>query len=132
MRSARLAAVIGLALIWSAASHAQSNNAGDAVPVTVAAGKSTAYEGTWAEDPTQCGKEQDVEDAPMVMGRGRFDQHEAHCTFKSISGNANEWKVTAECSVEGDSQAYEFGMSVADKQLAMVDDAGTHIYARCE
>ena len=91
-----------------------------------------AYAGTWAEDEAQCSKTQDVEDAPMVITKDRFDQHEAHCEFKSVSGNANEWKVTSECSVEGDKQTYEFGMSVADKKLAMVDDAGAHIYSRCE
>ncbi len=91
-----------------------------------------AYIGTWADDPAQCSQPQDSEDAPMVITKERFDQHEAHCEFTSVSGNGNEWKVSSKCSVEGDEQVYEFGMSVADKSLAMVDDAGTHIYSRCE
>ena len=91
-----------------------------------------AYIGTWAEDSAQCSKPQDVQDAPMIMSKDRFDQHEAHCEFTSVSGNGNEWKVTSKCSVEGDEQPYEFGMSVADKNLAMVDDAGSHVYSKCE
>ena len=91
-----------------------------------------AYVGTWADDPAQCGKPQDTEDAPMVLGKDRFDQHEAHCTFSSVSGNGNEWKVSSKCSVEGDEQAYDFGLSLADKTLSMIDDAGTHTYTRCE
>jgi hypothetical protein len=102
--------------------------AADAAP---AAGE-PAYIGTWADDPAQCSKPQDSDDAPMVITKDRFDQHEAHCEFTSVNGNANEWKVSSKCSVEGDEQVYEFGMSVADKSLAMVDDAGTHIYSRCE
>ncbi len=101
-------------------------------PAAAAAAGEPAYIGTWADDPAQCSKAQDTEDAPMVISKDRFDQHEAHCEFTSVSGNGNEWKVTSKCSVEGDEQVYEFGMSVADKSLAMVDDAGTHIYAKCE
>jgi hypothetical protein len=96
-----------------------------------AAADAPAYVGTWAEDAGQCGKPQDDADAPMSVAKDRFDQHEGHCEFKSINGSGNEWKVTAECTVEGDKQPYEFGMSVADDKLAMVDDAGTHIYSRC-
>jgi hypothetical protein len=103
-----------------------------AAPVADTGSGEPAYVGTWADDPAQCGKAQDTDEAPMVITKDRFDQHEAHCEFTSVSGNANEWKVTSKCSVEGDEQVYEFGMSVADKTLAMVDDAGTHIYSRCE
>jgi hypothetical protein len=102
----------------------------DAPAATAAVGE-PAYIGTWAEDSAQCSKPQDVQDAPMVISKDRFDQHEAHCEFTSISGNGNEWKVASKCSVEGDEQPYEFGMSVADKNLAMVDDAGSHVYTKC-
>jgi nucleoid-associated protein YgaU len=105
--------------------------AAEAPAATATAGE-PAYIGTWADSADQCGKPQDVQDAPMIISKDRFDQHEAHCEFTSISGNGNEWKVTSKCTVEGDEQPYEFGMSVADKSLAMVDDAGTHIYAKCE
>jgi nucleoid-associated protein YgaU len=105
--------------------------AAEAPAATAAAGE-PAYIGTWADNPDQCSKPQDVQDAPMIISKDRFDQHEAHCEFTSISGNGNEWKVTSKCTVEGDEQPYEFGMSVADKSLAMVDDAGTHVYAKCE
>lgn len=103
-----------------------------AAPAAAPAAGDPAYVGTWSEDGAQCGVAQDLENAPMVIAKDRFDQHEAHCTFKSVSGNGNEWKVSATCSVEGDEQPYDFGMSVADNNLAMVDDAGSHVYKRCE
>ena len=109
-------------------------NAPDTPAPTVArepAAGGAAYAGTWADEPAQCAKAQDVEDAPMVVTKDRFDQHEAHCEFTSVSGNGNEWKVSSKCSVEGDEQAYDFGMSLADDKLTMLDDAGSHVYTRC-
>lgn len=132
MRSAVIAALATLAFAAIAPALAQTDTPAPDTAQAAAAASDPAYVGTWAENPGQCANAQDSEDAPMVFTKDRFDQHEAHCTFTRTSNNANEWKVTSECSVEGDSQVYEFGMSVADKQLAMVDDAGTHLYARCE
>ena len=100
----------------------------DAAP---AAAAEPAYVGTWSEDSAQCGVAQEMDNAPMVIAKDRFDQHEAHCEFTSVSGNGNEWKVSSKCSVEGDEQAYDFGMSLADDKLTMLDDAGSHVYTRC-
>ncbi|MEQ1578367.1 MAG: hypothetical protein ABL894_12015 [Hyphomicrobium sp.] len=148
MRSIVIAAIASIAIACAAPALAQSDTpaadpampaastappASDAAaPEAPAAAPEPAYVGTWADDPAQCGNAQDNEDAPMTVAKDRFDQHEAHCEFKSVSGNGNEWKVTSECSVEGDKQIYEFGMSLADGKLSMLDDAGTHVYARCQ
>lgn len=115
----------------AASEAAAPQQATEVAPEAATAASEPAYVGTWADDPAQCGNTQDSEDAPMTIAKDRFDQHEAHCEFKSVSGNGNEWKVTSECSVEGDKQIYEFGMSLADEKLSMLDDAGTHVYARC-
>lgn len=96
-----------------------------------AASAEAAYAGTWADDAAQCVNAQDVEDAPMVISKDRFDQHEAHCEFTSVSGHGNEWKVSSKCSVQGDEQAYDFGMSLTGDKLTMIDDAGPHVYTRC-
>ena len=90
-----------------------------------------AYVGTWADNPEQCSKPQDDDDAPMIVAKNRFDQHEAHCEFTTVSANQDEWKVSAKCSVEGDEQPDDFGMSVAEKELTMIDDIGTQTYMRC-
>ena len=137
MRSAIIiAALATLAFAGTAPAFAQTDAPTPKTEAAASPSVDTAgnplYVGTWADDPAQCSIAQDRENAPMVMAKDHFDQHESHCSFKSVSGHENEWKVTSECSVEGESQIYEFGMSVADKQLTMLDDAGTHLYARCE
>lgn len=133
MRSAVIIAAFA-SLVIAAIAPALAQTGAPSPDTTRAAGaaRDPAYVGTWAENPGQCAIAQDSEGAPMVFTKDRFDQHETHCTFKRMSNHANEWIVTSECSVEGDSQVYEFGMSVADKQLTMLDDIGTKLYMRCE
>lgn len=115
----------------AASTPATEAEAASAEAAAAAASAEAAYAGTWADDAAQCVNAQDVEDAPMVISKDRFDQHEAHCEFTSVSGHGNEWKVSSKCSVQGDEQAYDFGMSLTGDKLTMIDDAGPHVYTRC-
>ena len=91
------------------------------------------YEGTWASDLAQCKLSQDDLNAPLVLQKDRYDQHEAHCTFKSVTpGSAGEWKVTSECTVEGAAQPYDFALVLSGDTLTVSDDTGSRDLLRCK
>lgn len=71
------------------------------------------YVGTWAEDAAGCAAPQELQGAPHIFTADGFDQHEAHCTFVSaVPLSATEWRVGAQCTVEGDEQNTAFNLSV--------------------
>jgi hypothetical protein len=78
-----------------------------------------AYVGTWASDPAQCRNGQEVEDAPMIMKAKRYDQHETHCTFSSVTKRGAAWTVKARCDVEGDKQNPSFKIEVSGDTLKL-------------
>ena len=90
-----------------------------------------AYVGTWSGDLEQCKAPQDKQGAPMVIAKDRYDQHEAHCEFKSVEGAAPEWKITADCTVEGSTQAMEYAFTVSGDTLTITDDTGTQDLLKC-
>lgn len=90
-----------------------------------------SYVGTWASDLAQCKVAQERPEAPLVLQEKRFDQYETHCTFGSVEGAGDEWKVKANCQVEGDAQAYDFALTVSGDTLTLTDDAGAQDLLRC-
>ncbi|HRN87570.1 hypothetical protein [Hyphomicrobium sp.] len=103
--------------------------------LTLAAGSAHAaapsYVGTWASDLAQCKVPQERAEAPLILQEKRFDQYETHCTFNSADGAGDEWKVKANCQVEGDAQAYDFTLTVSGDTLTLTDDAGSQDLLRC-
>ena len=89
------------------------------------------YVGTWASDPHQCKNAQDSPEAPLVMTNDGYDQHEAHCKFKSVTPGDGEWKIAADCSVEGDTQPMDFTLTVSGDTLTLTDDTGGRDLLRC-
>jgi hypothetical protein len=90
------------------------------------------YAGTWAYDLTQCKAAQDTSDAPMIITKGGYDQHETHCAFKSVEGAGPDWKVKADCTVEGDSQLVDLSLTVSGDTLTVGDEGGTRDLLRCK
>ena len=107
-----------------------------AVSSPLASVERPAYIGTWGSDPAQCALTQDAEGAPYVFAIDRYDQHEAHCAFKSISKpptpQTNSWVVAAECSVEGDTQTQDFTLIVEGDVLTWADSSGALDLMRCK
>jgi hypothetical protein len=102
-------------------------------PPEPAAAQSPAYVGTWAVRASQCGVGQDKQNAPLVMGRRGYDQHEAHCSFTSVRQQGAGWRVQASCSVEGDKQKHAFTLSVAGDRLTLREDGLRAVtYRRCK
>lgn len=99
--------------------------------VATAQATDSTFVGTWGKDAAQCAISQEEQGAPMVFSKGGYDQHEAHCTFKKVSGEGNKWNVSATCSVEGDQQTDEFSLIVKGDTLTTVGEAGTHVLTRC-
>ncbi|MBU2581816.1 MAG: hypothetical protein KJ622_08870 [Alphaproteobacteria bacterium] len=91
-----------------------------------------AYVGTWGTDAAQCSVPQDQQGAPMAISAAGYDQHEAHCEFKTVSGQAPTWKVSALCSVEGDRQEAAFTLTVDGNQLMVADAYGSQTLMKCE
>jgi hypothetical protein len=90
-----------------------------------------AYVGTWASTPAQCRLKQDSENAPLVMRRDRYDQHEAHCKFKSVRAQFPAWAVKAQCEVEGDLQDIDMVLQVTGTRLTIRDETGARTLQRC-
>ncbi len=78
-----------------------------------------AYVGTWAADPAQCRNGQEVQEAPMIVQAKRYDQHEEHCTFSSVTKSGAAWSVKARCQVEGSAQTANFKIEVSGDTLKM-------------
>ena len=93
--------------------------------------KSPAYVGTWASEAAQCKAGQEMENAPMVMQARRYDQHETHCTFASVTARGATWAVKARCQVEGDTQRLNFTLAVSGNTLTMKEGGGTRTLQRC-
>ncbi len=105
-----------------------------AVPLLAAApayAAAPSYVGTWASDIAQCKLDQSRQEAPLVLQEKRFDQHETHCTFKSITGENDEWNVKAGCQVEGSAEPYDFMLTVSGDTLTITDAFGTRDLLRC-
>ncbi len=91
-----------------------------------------AYVGTWAAKRAQCRLGQDKQDAPLVLTRNGYDQHETHCKFGSVRAQGkNTWRARAKCSVEGDTQSHSFTLVVAGSSLTIRDARGARVLRRC-
>ena len=53
------------------------------------------FVGKWSLDPNYCSTVQEDQNAPLVIAKDRYDQHESHCTFKS-SGCTSAGSGTAQ------------------------------------
>ena len=96
----------------------------------LAAGR--GYAGTWAADLANCIWAQCGGDAPLILTEKGYDQHEAHCRFTSVKpAGGGEWKAAAECSVEGDTQAMDVGITVSGDTLTLTEGGGSRDLLRC-
>lgn len=98
-------------------------------PVRAAA---PAYVGTWSADPSRCKVPQEQPGAPMIIRRTGYDQHEAHCTFKSLRRSGSAWWVSAQCVVEGSKQRDSFTMRVVADTLTMAHGKSVSVLQRCK
>jgi hypothetical protein len=90
------------------------------------------YVGTWSTNAAQCRVDQSRQNAPLILSRNRYDQHEAHCTFASVRKTGPlSWQMRALCSVEGDRQAHTFSISVEGRTLTLRDQHGARRLVRC-
>lgn len=113
-----LAAVMALAAVGADAAPAATANPG--------------YVGTWSADPARCKVPQDRQGAPMVLRRTRYDQHEAHCAFKSVRRASNAWWVSAQCIVEGAKQPDRFTLRLKGDTLVMAHGKNAVSLKRCK
>ena len=118
------------ALICNAAAVAMVTAA--AIIPNRAAAQTPTYAGTWGSQPAQCRLGQESQDAPMVVRRDGYDQHEAHCKFSSIRAQGPTWAVKARCTVEGDTQNLALVLRVSGNRLTIRDDAGARTLQRCK
>ncbi len=91
-----------------------------------------AYVGTWASDLAQCKVPQERQEAPLVLSKDGYDQHETHCTFKSVEGADGEWKVKSDCTVEGSAEPYDFTLIVSGDTLTLTDETGSRDLLLCK
>ena len=90
------------------------------------------FAGKWSLDPANCSEGQESENAPLVITKERYDQHESHCVFKSVEGGGGEWKIAAECTVEGGQMPYDFSLTLSGDTLTFTDSGGPRDFLRCK
>ena len=90
------------------------------------------YIGTWALDIATCKTPQDSQDALLVIAKDHYDQHEVHCSFKSVTPEDSDYKISGDCMVEGNPQAYDFTLTVSGDTLTFTDEAGARDFLRCK
>jgi len=104
-----------------------------AVSVAMAsAADAPPFIGTWSLDPADCSAGQESENAPLVITKERYDQHESHCAFKSVENENGDWKIAADCTVEGSSIPYDFTLTVSGDTLTFADTGGPRDFLRCK
>lgn len=91
-----------------------------------------AFVGTWSLDPTHCGVAQENENAPLIIAKDRYDQHESHCAFKAVEGANGEWKIASECNIEGSPTPYDFSLTLSGDTLTFTDSGGPRDFLRCK
>ena len=91
-----------------------------------------SYIGTWALDIANCKTPQDSQDAPLVIAKDHYDQHEVHCSFKSVTPKDSDYKISGDCMIEGNPQAYDFTLTVSGDTLTFTDEAGARDFLRCK
>jgi hypothetical protein len=116
MTTARVCAVVIAALLGASAARADD----------------PPFVGTWSLDPTYCSAGQETENAPLVMTKERYDQHESHCTFKSVEAKDSDWRITSECTAEGSAMPYDFTLTVSGDTLTFTDSGGARDFLRCK
>jgi hypothetical protein len=92
----------------------------------------TSYVGTWGVDAEHCKVAQDQEGAPYIFRKDGYDQHEAHCTFKSVSLEGAQFKFTSECMIEGDMQSDDTVITISGNTLIWGDGSGAPNLMRCK
>ena len=90
------------------------------------------FTGTWSLDPVDCSAGQESEKAPLVITKDRYDQHESHCAFKSVKNENGDWRIAADCTVEGSSIPYDFTLTVSGDTLTFTDTGGPRDFLRCK
>lgn len=100
--------------------------------ISSASAADPSYIGTWATDLAQCKVGQERQEAPLVLSKDGYDQHETHCKFKSVDGADGEFKVTSDCTVEGNAQPYDFTLTVSGDTLTVTDETGSRDLLRCK
>ena len=90
------------------------------------------FVGTWSLDPVDCSAGQESENAPLVITKERYDQHESHCAFRSVEDENGDWKIAAGCTVEGSSIPYDFTLTVSGDTLTFTDTGGPRDFLRCK
>jgi IMP cyclohydrolase len=116
---------IALTLFSSAAAFAMPQ-------IAHAADGDPPYVGTWGVDAEHCKTEQDKDGAPYIFRKDGYDQHEAHCAFKTVTQSEGEYKFTSECSVEGDVQSDDTVITVSGDTLRWGDGSGAPDLMRCK
>lgn len=91
-----------------------------------------AFVGTWASSEAQCALPQEDPSAPMVVTQEGFDQNEVHCKFASVTPEADTWKISSTCSVQGDEQSHDFVFTILGDKLTVTDDLGANDMIRCK
>jgi hypothetical protein len=89
------------------------------------------YAGKWASQPSQCRVGQEKENAPMIMRRDGYDQHETHCKFTLVRPQMPAWLMKGKCTVDGGHVDIDLTLELAGNRLTVRDENGASSYQRC-
>jgi hypothetical protein len=90
-----------------------------------------SYVGKWATNAAQCRLPQSNPKAPLLLGATTYDQHEAHCTFRT-SRELFRTTLNARCSIQGDAQDHKYIVRVVGDRLTLSEGrTNARTFIRC-
>jgi hypothetical protein len=66
----------------------------------------------------------------QAFAKDRYDQHEVHCTFKSVTEKDGDYKVAGDCTVEGNAKSYDFTLTASGDILTFTAEAGARDFPK--
>jgi len=90
------------------------------------------YVGIWALELRHCGAEESSPDGPMLVAEDHYDRYQTHCEFKSVEAKEGDFKITADCTVQDNTQSTDFMLTVSGETLTFTDTTGARDFLRCE
>lgn len=90
------------------------------------------FVGVWVIEPRNCGAPPADPNSPMEISNDGYDQHLTHCSFKSVDQQGGDYRIAAECDIDGTTQQSRFTLTVSGNTLTFTDETGARDFLRCQ
>ena len=100
-------------------------------PVAALGASDAPYVGVWVIELRNCGAPPSDPQSPIEITRDGYDHFKTHCTFRSVEPREGDFKISAECIVDGAASTSEIVLTVSGNTLTFTDEVRAQDYLRC-